>query len=74
MSSIDFKKGDLVRWRVFNDSTDFAQSFLFYGVGLENLDNIGLYLDAQSRNTGRVYFPNQNKILILHNHSLKKLS
>ena len=74
MSNIDFKKGDLVRWRVFSDSTDFAQSFLFYGIGLENLDNIGLYLDALNRNRGSIYFPELNKVLVLHNHSLKKIS
>ena len=73
MSSIDFKKGDLVIWRVFGDNTNFAQR-CFYNIGLENLDNIGLYLGPHSKSLGSVYFPNQNKILILHNHSLKKLS
>ena len=73
MSSIDFKKGDLVRWRVFGDSTDFGQR-CFYGMGLENLDNIGLYLDVLSGSRGSIYFPVLNKVLVLHNHSLKKVS
>ena len=74
MSSIDFKKGDLVRWRVFGDSTDFAQRFIFFGIGLENLDTIGLYLDVLSGNRGSIYFPELNRVLVLHNHSLKKIS
>ena len=73
MSSIDFKKGDLVIWRVFGDNTNFAQR-CFYNIGLENLDNIGLYLNVQNENSGSVYFPELNKTLVLHNHSLKKIS
>ena len=73
MSSIDFKKGDLVIWRVFSNSSDFAKR-CFYGMGLENLDNIGLYLGHHSESSGSIYFPELNKILVLHNHSLKKIS
>jgi hypothetical protein len=73
MSSIDFKKGDLVRWRVFSNSSDFAKR-CFYGMGLENLDSIGIYLGDHSENLGSVYFPDRNKILILSNYSLEKLS
>lgn len=74
MNSIDFKKGDLVRWKVFGNDSDFPQYLLFYTSGIENTECIGLYLGPHSESLGRVYFPERHKILILANYSLEKLS
>ena len=74
MSSIDFKKGDLVRWKVFGNDSDFAQYLLFYTSGIENTECIGLYLGSHSESLGSVYFPDRHKVLILANQSLEKLS
>ena len=74
MSSIDFKKGDLVRWKVFGNDSDFAQYLLFYTSGIENTECIGLYLGSHSESLGCVYFPDRHKVLILANQSLEKLS
>jgi len=74
MSSIDFKKGDLVKWKA-SCKNDFLLYSLFYFSGVDDcINSIGVYLGEYCKETGRIYFSDANRVLTLSNHSLEKLS
>lgn len=74
MSSTDFKKGDLVRWKA-SCKNDFLLYSIFYFGDIDDCTNsIGIYLGEYCKETGRIYFSESNRVLMLSNHSLEKLS